>query len=165
MLIRMAGALCVAIFGMAAMTACGGGSDFVATGRCAGSVADFRYDPAGTIKVETGGQRIAQAGTGSRTIAFDVCRRSSTLRAFGNGGAHYTRTEEVTQLRCRMPGGFFVHVTPTSSSQSGDRYDGSAVYLVVGQRGHRLIVASGAVGSHAPTLVYARRYCTPFGSV
>jgi len=160
MLIRIVGPLCAAIAGVAGAAACGGGADFTATGRCSASVAELRYDPAGTIEVEAGGNRVAWADTEDRAIDFDACPRVRTLRAF-RGGTRYARTTKATTLHCRISGGFFVHVQPSSSSESGDFPDGSAVSLVVGPPNGRLPVAAAGVGSHAASLAFAPRYCAP----
>jgi hypothetical protein len=169
MLIRTAGSLCAALVVIAAVTACAGEDpDLEATARCSGTTVELRFDPAGSIRVETGGRTVAEADAGGRRLAFDVCPRARTQRGWGTG-SRYTRTDEPVILSCRLDKGFFVHVHPTSSSESGELSpDGSAVYLTI-KTGAALplIVASAVVDEREArsTLTYSRRFCVAGGEV
>jgi hypothetical protein len=164
----MAGSLCATIVVVAVATACAGmDPDLEATARCSSSTVELKFDPSGSIRVEIAGRTAAEADAGGRRVAFDACPRVGTQRAWRTG-TRYTRIRSPVILSCRLRQGFFVHVHPTFSSESGEfDPDGSAVYLVIGGPHQRLIVASAAVDerSSRSSLAYSRRFCVAGGEV
>lgn len=127
-----------------------------ATARCDASDADLELDSTKHIRVRVHGRVIAEVGPATRGLDLKSCRRARTQRGWKTD-IRYARLR-VGRLHCHFGNGFFIHVHPTVSSDSGDHPDGSALYLVVGRR--HLIVASAAVAEDESSLSFAARYCT-----
>jgi hypothetical protein len=137
------------------------------TVECEGSVVSLDFDPEGHIEARVRGETIAAADAARRGINYDACTSARTQRGWSQRGARYARANGPTELRCRFPGRFSVHVTTVSPSWAGERPAGSAVYLVLGKRlqagsgPNRTIVASASVLERPDEsrLVFARGYC------
>jgi hypothetical protein len=135
---------------------CGGGKPV--TARCDAATAELRFEPSREVRVRMAGAVVAEVDTGSRRIDLDACPRVRTQRAWHTNRKIYRKTRDATLLHCRFRDGFFVHVHPTSSSEAGESYDGSALYLVIGAE--PTIIASASVGPHASYLLFSPRHCT-----
>jgi hypothetical protein len=137
------------------------------TVQCEGSLVDLDFDPEGPIEARARDETIAVADTTRRGLNYDACAKAATQRGWSQRGVRYVPADEPTQLRCRFPGRFSVHVTTVSASWAGDRPAGSAVYLVLGKRlqagpgPNRTIVASASVVERADEsqLVFVPDYC------
>ena len=138
------------------------------TVECEGSVVGLDFDPDGRIEARVRGKTIAAADAARRGLNYDACTSARTQRGWSQRGVRYVRVNEPTDLRCRFPGRFSVHVTTVSPSWAGDRPAGSAVYLVLGKRlqagpgPNRTIVASASVLERPDEsgLEFAAGYCS-----
>jgi hypothetical protein len=130
-----------------------------ATVACRGTAAVVRFDPRGEIEVLRGTKTVAWANARGRGLAFAACPQVATQRGWRT--IPYSLTKKTTTVTCRFPRGFFVHVHPVYSSQSGEFVpDGSAVYVVVGKQ--RKMAASATVMQRASesAFAYSRPYCS-----
>src|SRR5215213_8221017 len=142
--------------------------DESATVACEGSVVSLDFDPDGRIEARVRSQTIAAADAARRGLNDDACARAATQRGWSQRGVRYVPVHEPTELECRFPGRFWIHVTTVSASWAGDRPAGSAVYLVLGKRlrpgpgPKRTIVASASVleRPNESQLVFVPNYCT-----
>jgi hypothetical protein len=157
----------LAVAGVALASGCGGSSTGTATARCAGPTAELEFVPSESVRVDANGATnagvVAKVDTGSRRVDFPACARVRTQGGWHTNRRIYREVQEAALLLCRFRGGFFIHVHPTSSSQAGDAYDGSALYLVIGKQ--PTIVASAVVGRHGSELLFSPRYCRRAGRV
>jgi len=138
-----------------------------ATVECEGSVVGLDFDPDGRIEARVRGETIAVVDAARRGLNHDTCAEAATQRGWSQRGVRYVPINEPTELLCRFPARFWVHVTTVSASWAGDRPAGSAVYLVLGKRlqagpgPKRTIVASASVLERADEsrVVFAPDYC------